>query len=341
MSRLIVGRFGFLLAFVAVFALLNAVVLTGCSPEPEDDGADESVVAEETVEHEAVTVRVAAPVALQGVLEELASAYTAENEWLSFDIQVYTSAKSENEAITPTTPAVSEEEAQTAEPAEADSSSASSEDAPEQESEEAADEPALLPEAGIVFQNSLPGMKGAEEVGAVDLSTRADMLADGLAIVASADAAFNSATVAEIEAGSHPLAVVEGNSVFAKRQYEALSNIGVYADGAFTGYYAQAQGAVKRYESAADLFAAVAKDDKLVAIVRTSDVYRYGGVNVVGAVPARMYSPMVFPQALGVNLTLLENGQQVDEAARGFLQWVATDETALGIIEKWGFHFTA
>ena len=107
----------------------------------------------------------------------------------------------------------------------------------------------------------------------------------------------NLITAADIAAGAYPLAVSTQNSTYAARQYEALTAIGVYANDSFTGYYATAKGSVVECESTGAVFASVASSDELVAIVRTSDVYRYGGVKVVGAVPTRLYTAMRFPQS--------------------------------------------
>ncbi|MDO4400524.1 MAG: substrate-binding domain-containing protein [Coriobacteriia bacterium] len=311
--------------------------LSGCAPSAADEGADESVVAEnvEAPEHESVTVRVAVPVGVQGVVEELADSYAADKEWVSFEFEVFESAKKENKALKPTIPAVPAEEDDGGVP----ESASTSDDEPEP----AADDEAvtLLPEADLVFQNSLAAMDSAEELGVADAATRADMICDGMAIVASADSKVKSATTADIAAGSVPLAVVSGKGVHAQRQYEALEAIGVYADGAFTGYYRSNKASVRAYDSTADLFAGLAKSDEMVALVRTSDIYRYGGVKVVGAIPARMYTPMLFPHALGCNLDAMEGGEQVAQTARDFLNWISTDEAAFGIVEKWGLSFAA
>ena len=305
--------------------------LVGCAAPESDDGPASSSAAAEP-EREPVSLRVAAPTALQGVLLELADAYAADKDWLSFDVQVYDSAKKENAAIAPVeAPAPDAAEQDTA------SSSAVSPGADQVSTQAAEAETVMLPAADIVFHSSHGGMDAAEKAGAADPATRVDMLQDGLAIVASADSKLDAVPLADIASGACPLLVVSGKSVHAKCQLEVLQELGIYADGAFTGAYVQAAGNPPSFETAADLFAALKRNPKAVALVRTSDIYRYGGVKVVGAVPSRMHADMRFPYALGMNLAGLENGGQVEESARSFLAWMRTDETALSIVEKWGF----
>ena len=307
-------------ALCAMLALCLAG-LAGCAPKAEDDAASEAAQ-QEAAEHDEVAVRIAVPVSLQGVVEELADSYAADKPWLALTVQAFSSAKQENAAITPVAPAVPEQG--------------------ESESEEAdEEEPLLLPEADIVFQSSASAMDAAEELGAVDAATRSDMLEDSLAIVVSAQSKQSSVSIADIEAGSCRLAIVTGKSLHAKRQNEVLEAIGVLENGEFTGYYATAGDAVIPFKRPADLFNAIASGGELAAIVRTSDIYRYGGVKVVGAVPPRLYTAMRFPQALGANLSALEGGAHVEESARDFLNWMDTSEDALCIIEKWGLRYSA
>ena len=316
------------------FVLLGVGGLVGCAPESSDDDAGAGAATEEVAEHEAVTLRVAVPAELQGVVGELADAYGVGKDWLTVDVKAFESAKKLNASITPTVEAPMPEgeaapESDTV--SESESSAESAEEIPSY----------LLPEAEIVFENSASAMDAAEKRGAADPLTRAEMLEDGLVIVASADSSLSSATIANVEAGSYPIAVVTDMSVHAKRQFEVLEAVNAYADGSYAGYYASSKDAVFECEDTAGVFSAVAKSNNMVAIVKTSDVYRYGGVKVVGAVPARMYTAIRYPQALGVNITLLENGQAVDETARDFLAWMTTGEDASRIIEKWGLHFAA
>ena len=95
------GRVWLLAIACTILVLLGAMGLAGCAAPASGDDASASSSAEAEPEHEPVSLRVAAPLSLQGVLLELADAYAADKDWLSFNVQVYASAKKENAAIAP------------------------------------------------------------------------------------------------------------------------------------------------------------------------------------------------------------------------------------------------
>ena len=330
------GRF----AAIALICMLVAAMaaLGGCgsadagsASSSASSSAQSSEAEQQAPEQESITLRVAAPMAMEGVLDELADAYSTKHDGVAFNILTFNSAKKENEAI-----ALTEKADDGTESAFATSESSQSEASEAGDAEEA--EPA---KAEIVFEPNATAMDDAEKVGAVDSSTRSDMIQENLVIVASSDTKLSTVTTADIQAGSVKLAVVSGDGQHAKRQFEALQSIGVYDGSAFTGYYATEAKTPVVCDSVAALFSALAKDEECAALVGESDLYRYGGAKIIGAVPADMYTAMRFPQALGANISLLENGEKIEQTARDFLAWMETDEDALGIIEKWGFEFAA
>ena len=67
-----------------------------------------------------------------------------------------------------------------------------------------------------------------------------------------------------------------------------------------------------------------------VAIVYSSDVYRFGGVKVVGIIPDDTHKAIVYPGAVCKDS---KNAQ----AANDFMQWCITDPDAQKIFQKWGF----
>ena len=69
-------------------------------------------------------------------------------------------------------------------------------------------------------------------------------------------------------------------------------------------------------------------------MVYSSDVYRFGGVKIVGAVPADTHKNIVYPAALCADS---ENA----EAAQEFLDWLFSDEDAIKIWQEWGFELTS
>ena len=67
-----------------------------------------------------------------------------------------------------------------------------------------------------------------------------------------------------------------------------------------------------------------------VAFVYTSDVYRFGGVEIVGTVPADTHKNIVYPGAI------TSQSKNV-EATQEFLGWCQNSEKAQEIWQKWGF----
>ena len=67
-----------------------------------------------------------------------------------------------------------------------------------------------------------------------------------------------------------------------------------------------------------------------IAFVYTSDVYRFGGVQVVGTVPANTHKNIVYPGAITKDCTNVEATQE-------FLDWCLNSEKAQKIWQDWGF----
>ena len=64
--------------------------------------------------------------------------------------------------------------------------------------------------------------------------------------------------------------------------------------------------------------------------VYSSDVYRFGGVEIVGIIPDDTHKAIVYPGAVCKDS---KNAQ----AANDFMQWCITDPDAQKIFQKWGF----
>ena len=67
-----------------------------------------------------------------------------------------------------------------------------------------------------------------------------------------------------------------------------------------------------------------------IAFVYTSDVYRFGGVEIVGTVPGDTHKNIVYPGAI------TKDCKNVD-ATKEFLDWCMNSEKAQAIWQKWGF----
>jgi molybdate transport system substrate-binding protein len=71
-----------------------------------------------------------------------------------------------------------------------------------------------------------------------------------------------------------------------------------------------------------------------IAFVYTSDVYRFGGVKVVGTVPSDTHKAITYPAAL-------TSTTQNAEEAQAFLDWCVNDPNAQEIWQKWGFELAS
>ena len=71
-----------------------------------------------------------------------------------------------------------------------------------------------------------------------------------------------------------------------------------------------------------------------VAFVYSSDVYRFGGVRVVGIVPEDTHKPIIYPAAICAE-------SEAAEVAAVFLEWAFNDVGALKIWQEWGFELVS
>ena len=67
-----------------------------------------------------------------------------------------------------------------------------------------------------------------------------------------------------------------------------------------------------------------------LAMVYSSDVYRFGNVKQVGTAPFGTHKPILYPAAV---CTVSEH----PEEAKAFLEWCSTDEDAIKVWQEWGF----
>ena len=70
-----------------------------------------------------------------------------------------------------------------------------------------------------------------------------------------------------------------------------------------------------------------------LAIVYSSDVFRFGGVKNVGIIPDDTHKPIVYPGAVCA-------GSENAQAAADFMEWCLTDPDAQKIWQKWGFELS-
>ena len=183
-------------------------------------------------------------------------------------------------------------------------------------------------------------MDTAVQEGYVDESTRTDMFTNELVIVAKEDSALQDVTLQQIASGSLTVCVGYDSVPAGNYAAQALSTVGAYEppaadagksgkdisgkDGQYVGITPILQTSVGNVCKQAE------NGDVDVAIVYSSDVYRFGGVKVVGIIPDDTHKAIVYPGAVCKDS---KNAQ----AANDFMQWCITDPDAQKIFQKWGF----
>lgn len=183
-------------------------------------------------------------------------------------------------------------------------------------------------------------MDTAVQEGYVDEATRSDMFTNELVIVAKEDAAFDDVTLQDIANGTYTVCVGDDSVPAGNYAAQALSTVGAYEppaseagktgkeisgkEGTYVGITPILQTSVGNVCKQAE------NGDVDVAIVYSSDVYRFGGVKVVGVIPDDTHKNIIYPGAVCTNAA-------EPEAAAEFLEWCITDPDAQKIWSEWGF----
>lgn len=195
--------------------------------------------------------------------------------------------------------------------------------------------------ADLLISASKSSMDTAVEKGYVDESTRVDMFVNDLVIVAAEGSGIENVTLQDIADGTYTFCVGDESVPAGNYACQALSTVGVYLPAADeegkTGKDISGKGGsfAEGYTPVLDTSVGnvckhAQSGDVDVAFVYTSDVYRFGGVEIVGTVPADTHKNIVYPGALTANS---ENA----EATQEFLDWCLTSEKAQQIWQDWGF----
>lgn len=183
-------------------------------------------------------------------------------------------------------------------------------------------------------------MDTAVQEGYVNEGTRTDMFTNELVIVAKEDSALQDVTLQQIASGDLTVCVGDDSVPAGNYAAQALSTVGAYEppaadagksgkdisgkDGQYVGITPILQTSVGNVCKQAE------NGDVDVAVVYSSDVYRFGGVKVVGIIPDDTHKTIVYPGAVCKDS---KNAQ----AANDFMQWCITDPDAQKIFQKWGF----
>ena len=285
------------LASVCALILAGAFAMFGCtSSQP---AAEEQQTEEQTTTEEAVELQIFAANSLSEAMEEVQALYTEENPNVTFADTQYEASGTLNEML------------------------------------------GAGSYADILITASKGTMDTAVEEGYVDEGTRFDMFTNDLVIVAGEDSDITELTLDDLATGEYTIAVGDDNVPAGNYAKQALSTVGCWIDsdgtsgsdsdgkeGTFDG--TPLAGLVTEGSSVGNVCSYANTGDVDVALVYTSDVYRFGGVKIVGTVPADTHKNIVYPAAVCANS---ENA----EAAQAFLDWAYENEDVRAIWQEWGF----
>ena len=290
------------IAAVCAFAMVGAFALTGCSSNSGSTEQKGDSATEQTADNnkEQVELQVFAANSLSKAMEEVQAAYIADgHDNVSFADTQYKASGELNEML------------------------------------------GAGSYADLLISASKGTMDTAVEKGYVDSSTRVDMFKNDLVIVSKEGSGLKDVTLQDIADGKYTFCVGDESVPAGNYADQALSTVGVYVpsgdDEGKTGKdisgkkgsFAEGYNPVLD-TSVGNVCKHAQSGDVDVAFVYTSDVYRFGGVEIVGTVPADTHKNIVYPGAI------TSQSKNV-EATQEFLDWCQNSEKAQEIWQKWGF----
>lgn len=305
-----------LFAAIACGALIAAFAMFGCSSSSDSSSTESSDATSEATEQaeeatsedtgEAVELQIFAANSLSKAMEEAQAAYTEANPNVTFADTQYKSSGELNELL---------------------------------EGGATAD---------VLISASKGKMDDAEDEGFIDPDSRFNLFTNDLVMVTAEDSDIDELTLDDIATGEYTVAVGDDSVPAGNYANQSLSTVGCFNDpdgktgadseGKANGTDAYAgtplDGKVVTDTSVGNVCEHASTGDVDVAFVYTSDVYRFGGVKVVGTVPADTHKNIVYPAAVTADT---ENA----DAAQAFLDWCANDPDAAQIWEAWGFELAA
>lgn len=194
--------------------------------------------------------------------------------------------------------------------------------------------------ADVEITASQSTMDYAVEAGYVDQATRMNMFDNELVIVTKEDSDLQDITLADIATGKYSICLGDDAVPAGNYAAQALSTVGLYTasgvdagkvgpeisgkSGTYTGIAPILQSSVGNVCKQAE------SGDVQLAIVYSSDVYRFGGVKIVGIIPEDTHRPIVYPGAVCAD-------SDHPTEAFDFITWCVTDPDAQKIWNKWGF----
>lgn len=197
--------------------------------------------------------------------------------------------------------------------------------------------------ADLLVTASKGTMDDAVAEGYVDEATRADMFTNELVFVSKEDSTLQDVTLDDLKGSAYSLCVGDDSVPAGTYAAQALSTVGLYeppaADAGKTGAAITGKGGT--YTGITPILQTLVGNvckqaengDVDLAIVYSSDVFRFGGVKNVGIIPDDTHKPIVYPGAVCA-------GSENAQAAADFMEWCLTDPDAQKIWQKWGFELS-
>ena len=205
-------------------------------------------------------------------------------------------------------------------------------------------------EAGAYADIEITASKGTMDTavskGYVIESTRVTMFVNDLVMVAAEGSSITSVTLEDIASGMYKIGVGDDSVPAGNYANQSLSTTtppcfidpdgktgkdsAGKANGTDCYKGTPVEGKVVTQTSVGNVCKLAQSGEVDVAFVYTSDVYRFGGVKVVGTVPDDTHKKIQYPGAVCTQ-------SKYQEEAQAFLDWCLTDPEALKIWQKWGF----
>ncbi len=290
------------IAAVCAFAMVGAFALSGCSSNSSSETKSTDTKQEQTADNskEAVELQVFAANSLSKAMEEVQQAYIEDGHSnVSFKDTQYKASGELNEML------------------------------------------GAGSYADLLISASKGSMDTAVSKGYVDEATRVDMFKNDLVMVSKEGSDLKDVSLQDIADGKYTFCVGDESVPAGNYACQSLSTVGVYVpagdDAGKTGKDISGKGGAfaDGYNPVLDTSVGnvckhAQSGDVDVAFVYTSDVYRFGGVEIVGTVPANTHKNIVYPGAITKDCKNVEATQE-------FLDWCLQSDKAQEIWQKWGF----
>ena len=296
------------IAAVCALAMAGVFALAGCAASEQPKGEEQPSTegqASEAQKDATIELQVFAANSLSKALEEVQQLYMQDHEGVSFKDTQYLSSGELNEQL------------------------------------------AGGAYADILISASKGKMDDAVDAGYVSPDTRFDMFKNDLVMVVgeNSELAGKDITLDDVASGNYTIGIGDDSVPAGNYANQALSTVGCYTDasgkigneitGAGGSYDTMPlAGKVSLQSSVGNVCKQVESGAVDIVFVYSSDVYRFGGVKVVGKVAADLHKNIVYPAAL------CQDSQQ-SEAAQEFLAWASADAGAKKLWQEWGFELIA